>query len=136
MNLARQHIIATIDIINGKMVRKDPKETYGFHPNKIIGAMTAALVVATRVGEAQVQAISYRDKLSISVLLSNNHLQSLCESPLDFSDMCVLVGNFAEIPIYFWSGAGWSVCVQNDLLHVQSGATPPPWICSEDQLEN
>ena len=137
MHLVHQSVMLTIDVVAGKVVRKDPAMApSGCAKMATAGATTAALAVAMRLGGAQVQVISYRDKSLVSVLTSGADLQCLTQAAVKLNDMCVLVSRFVDVPIYFWSGAGWAVRVEDGGLCVESGVTPPPWVCAEDQVEN
>lgn len=137
MHLVHQSVMLTIDVVAGKVVRKDPAMApSGCAKMATAGATTAALAVAMRLGGAQVQVISYRDKSLVSVLTSGADLQRLTQATVKLNDMCVLVSRFVDVPIYFWSGAGWAVRVEDGGLCVESGVAPPPWVCAEDQVEN
>jgi hypothetical protein len=137
MNLAHQNILLTLDVIAGKLAKKSPPEPPPVCAQPTTaGATATALAVAMKVGEGQVQVISFRGKLLISVLLSNDSMNRLAQAPIDLGNMCVFVSKFVDVPIYFWSGAGWSTSVEGGSLCVQSGTTPTPWVCAEDQLEN
>ena len=137
MHLARQNIMLTLDVVAGKVVRKDPQTPHAACAQAMIaGATAAALTVAMSLGVAQVRVIYYRDKPLISVLVSGADLQRLYQTAVNLNDMCVLMSKFVDVPIYFWSGAGWAARVEDGRLCIESGVTPPPWVCAEDQVEN
>lgn len=137
LDLVHQSVMLTLDVVAGKVVRKDPAAPPAACAKAATaGATTAALTVAMSLDAAQVQVISYRGKVLISVLMSGADLQKLSRATAKLNDMCVLVSRFVDVPIYFWSGAGWAVRVEDSGLGVESGVTPPPWVCTEDQVEN
>lgn len=137
LDLVHQSVMLTLDVVAGKVVRKDPAAPPAACAKAATaGATTAALTVAMSLDAAQVQVISYRGKVLISALMSGADLQKLSQATAKLNDMCVLVSRFVDVPIYFWSGAGWAVRVEDSGLCVESGVTPPPWVCTEDQVEN
>lgn len=137
LDLVHQSVMLTLDVVAGKVVRKDPAAPPAACAKAATaGATTAALTVAMSLDAAQVQVISYRGKVLISALMSVEDLQKLSRATAKLNDMCVLVSRFVDVPIYFWSGAGWAVRVGDGGLCVESGVTPPPWVCTEDQVEN
>lgn len=137
MHLARQSIMLTFDVVAGKVVRKDPPVPPAVCAQTMVaGATTAALALAMNLSVAQVRVISYQGKTLVSVLVSGADLQRLSRGEVNLNDMCVLVSKFVDVPIYFWSGAGWAARVEDGCLCTESGVTPPPWVCAEDQVEN
>jgi hypothetical protein len=137
MNPAHQSVLLTLDVVAGKLIRKDPLQPPPeCMQSMVAGATATALAVAMRLRDAQVQVILFQGELLISVLASTASLQALTPSPVNLNDMCVLMSKFSDVPIYFWSGAGWSAHAEGGSLCVQVGTTPTPWVYAEDQVEN
>lgn len=137
MKLTHQSVMLTLDVVAGKLIRKDPLQPPPVCAQSMVaGATATALAVAMKLREAQVQVISFQGKILISVLVSGASLKDLTLSPINLNDMCVLMSKFSDVPIYFWSGAGWSAHAEGGSLCVQIGTTPPPWVYAEDQMEN
>jgi sugar phosphate isomerase/epimerase len=45
--------------------------------------------------------------------VSGADLQRLYQTAVNLTDMCVLMSKFVDVPIYFWSGAGWAARVED-----------------------
>lgn len=121
--------LVSLDLISGEVRRSH-------HLNLInmswMPALSMVFEKCSSLGEARIDLIqgSQTDTQSnpkISVLTSWDRLQRLTSSTLNPTSLCILSGEFCGLQVYFWSGAGWTVAVQDGELKVCEGAPPLPW---------
>lgn len=121
--------LASLDLISGEVRRSH-------HLNLInmswMPALSMVFEKCSSLGEARVDLIQggqadTQSKPKISVLTSWDRLQRLTSSTLNPTSLCILSGEFCGFQVYFWSGAGWTISVQDGELKVCEGAPPLPW---------
>jgi len=120
--------LASLDLISGEVRRSHQLHLIqpGWMP-----ALSLVFEKCSSLGEARIDLIQdqaeAQAKPKISALTSWDRLQRLTSSPLDPTNLCILSGEFCGLQVYFWSGAGWTVSVQDGDLKVCEGAPLLPW---------
>jgi hypothetical protein len=125
--------LVSLDLISGEVRRSHRLNLINM---SWMPALSMVFEKCSSLGEARIDLIQdsqadTQSKPKISVLTSWDRLQRLTSSTLNPTSLCILSGEFCGLQVYFWSGAGWTVSVQDGELKVCEGAPPLPWAWCE-----